>query len=416
MLNIKKLLELIEPNSKKMKKYIFPLVFLLFISLGISFPVHACIGETSGKTDGITDCITELSTGSERIGRNTNAAVVSPVITVQEQIASLQAQINTLIKLLNQILIQRTQGQVFTVTFPQQDSVLTQGAIYHVTWKNFQAGVLNCPIYLVYPKNGGLTQEGVVNSSQDYFSWTVPNGPGVTGAGFKLRFTCAKVEGGESSPFTIIPPVQNQVSNITIPGMQRYTDSNFGFSFWYPSNWAVSEKQDTDPGYEYYKDGSFLKTISVANPNLPRVGVTIKEFSSPTLSITELGQTKTANPVGVDQKYYFDKGLHTWMYENLTDASSGNRPALTITAADVSNNTMGGLHIFPGALRFGANSIVPLSASHFLIISTNDSAGNIRQNNLVDTIVATDSSVATPWSAALQTQTIQAEKTAYFGY
>ena len=104
------------------------------------------------------------------------------------------------------------------------------------------------------------------------------------------------------------------------------------------------------------------------------------------------------------------------MYENLTDASSGNRPALTITAADVSNNTMGGLHIFPGALRFGANSIVPLSASHFLIISTNDSAGNIRQNNLVDTIVATDSSVATPWSAALQTQTIQAEKTAYFGY
>ncbi len=219
--------------------------------------------------------------------------------------------------------------------------------------------------------------------------------------------------------------VVSVTDKVSTDGMKKYKDSNFGFSFWYPNNWTVSEIQvvnstgnefltlSTDNGY--YEDGTILKIVKVANPNLPNNGVTIEEFSSPTLSITEFGQIRSASPVGVDQKYYFDTSSHAWMYENLSTFPNGTHVPGTITVADVSHNTMGGLHIFPGAKRFATNSIVPLSASHFLIISANSPAGDIRQNYLVNTIIATDPSVATPLSTAVQTQTIQAERAAYLG-
>jgi hypothetical protein len=66
-----------------------------------------------------------------------------------------------------------------------------------------------------------------------------------------------------------------------------------------------------------------------------------------------------------------------------------------------------------GAKRFGTDTIIPLSASHFLVISTDDVGGYTNQKYLVNTIVATDPSVATPVSQAEQIKTIQAEKTAY---
>jgi len=219
------------------------------------------------------------------------------------------------------------------------------------------------------------------------------------------------------STFKFIPisGTNNNVNSIVVPGMQQYTDSTFGFMFWYPNTWAVTQKQVTDPTDNgWFQNGTVVKTLSVADPNNAVLGVTIQEFQSSSMAITELGHTKNlASPVGVDQKYYFDPSVHTWMYEGLTDTPNGLRPAGTITAADVSNNTMGGLHIFAGAKRFGSDSIVPLSATHFLVISTNDVGGYTDQKYLVHTIVATDTSVATPVSINQQTQTVQAEASAY---
>jgi len=84
--------------------------------------------------------------------------------------------------------------------------------------------------------------------------------------------------------------------------------------------------------------------------------------------------------------------------------------------ADVSFNTMGGLHIFSTLQKENA-SIIPLSAQHFLIVGeySGQNPTNDIELPLVKTIVATDSSVATPVSVAEQIQTIQAAKDAYSG-
>lgn len=82
--------------------------------------------------------------------------------------------------------------------------------------------------------------------------------------------------------------------------------------------------------------------------------------------------------------------------------------------ADVSLNTMGGLHIFSTEQK-GNASIIPLSAKHFLQVGeySGQNPGSGIHLPLVKTIVAIDPSVATPVSAAEQVQLIQAERRAY---
>ena len=78
-------------------------------------------------------------------------------------------------------------------------------------------------------------------------------------------------------------------------------------------------------------------------------------------------------------------------------------------AADVSNNTMGGVHMFAGTSRY-YSTIMPLSAHNFVVaISPNGT----RIDPLIKTIIATDPSVATPVSKTEQIATIQAEVSAY---
>ncbi len=198
----------------------------------------------------------------------------------------------------------------------------------------------------------------------------------------------------------------------SVAGMSKYTDSDFGFSFWYPSGWFVTQQAVADAtSGGWYQDGTIVKRFTVANPSIPSNGVTIDEFVSTDAAITELGSTKSASPVGVDQKYFFSTS--TWMYENLTGTPNGSVPAGTITPADISANTMGGLHVFSGAARFGADSIIPLSAYHFVVVKTNDAGGAIDQNAFADTIVATNPAVAIPVSTTQQVATIQAELQAY---
>jgi PKD repeat protein len=202
-----------------------------------------------------------------------------------------------------------------------------------------------------------------------------------------------------------------------VAGMTKYTDSDFGFSFWYPSGWVLIQsavKSNTSDGW--YQGGGVVKTLIVSKPGVSSpVGVSIDEFVSSDGSITELGHTDSASPVGEDMKYFFDTSAGQWMFEDISGASSGLEPAGTIKPADITHNTVGGLHVFSGAARFGADTIVPLSASHFLVISTNAAGGDIDQRQLANTIVATNSAVAIPVSTAQQTATIQAEQQAYAG-
>jgi hypothetical protein len=192
--------------------------------------------------------------------------------------------------------------------------------------------------------------------------------------------------------------------------MSEYTDSAFGFSFWYPSGWTAQNIAVPNPGIypNNYKDGTVSKIIRVSTGDASDLnGVDIAEYTSPNMTITDDCPDCVSELDGYAIRYYFDTNFQTWM-EQTGDAGLANattpKPAVT--------NTMGGLHMLPGAQRFNNDSIVPLSATDFLIISSLD-IGDPNRSGLIKTIVATDLRVATPVSVAQQETTIRAEAAAY---
>jgi len=207
-------------------------------------------------------------------------------------------------------------------------------------------------------------------------------------------------------------PSSNTVSTkITVNGMKQYTDSNFGFSFWYPSTWTVQETAMKGA----YAGGTVQKTLTIAPPSVPNVrngdAITIDEFYSPTREISiakDLCSPMSGSSVAA-HRYYFDTNTHTWMVEvpaytgqSERDGSQYSVPAST-KAADVSNNTMGGLHMLGAGC---SGTVIPLSAQNFVVFLFNSRNVGPDYINIAQTITATDPSVATPVSSNEQIKTI----------
>jgi hypothetical protein len=237
-----------------------------------------------------------------------------------------------------------------------------------------------CAAY-VHLKRGDTdaTTDGQVTQLQQFLGILPTTGTygALTGIGYTN-----KCVGGNASP-------------ASVPGMSKYTDADFGFSFWYPSGWITTNTpNDSDSSYIQIKEqvGKYPRTISI-----------YKAYRSNGL-FDASGACGTCQIV----KYYFDSVKAAWM-QTVDPVGNGG----TTSQADVSNNTMGGLHIFPDSSRFGG-SVVPLSATKFLRISGDD--GGLTRNldkAFTKTIVATDPTVAIPVSTAEQTATIEAEAAAY---
>jgi hypothetical protein len=206
------------------------------------------------------------------------------------------------------------------------------------------------------------------------------------------------------TPFVNNATTQTSTSQtLSVAGTQEYTDANFGFSFWYPSSWNVQNVAVKNP--KVYSSGTVTKQLNVTNGQ--RL-ITIEEFSSPTFSIND-STGVGACPVCVSTSYYFDDRQHTWMIEFPNGTTTG--PPTGPAIANVSSNTMGGLHMLGGSQRFEANTIIPLSASNFIIVTVDGgiATGSSDPKALAETVIATNPAVATPVSAEEQTKTIQAE-------
>jgi hypothetical protein len=235
-----------------------------------------------------------------------------------------------------------------------------------------------------------------------------------------FSYTPLKDSSGNRLTQTITVTGSHQ-SGVSAPGMSQYTDSSFGFSFWYPSSKQVQKFPPQTNSSNTVDDSGVmygLGTVILGSISAPDFGAS--EVYSPSMSILS---SVDPGPFGSNiDKYFFDMQSHTWMY---TDDGGPKGGAGGTTPADVSKNTMGGLHIFQGYMRFGIKEIIPLSAQHFLVVyivcdsETADTKANQnckdRFNTSVQTITATDPSVATPVSAAEQQATIEAEKAAYAG-
>jgi hypothetical protein len=209
-------------------------------------------------------------------------------------------------------------------------------------------------------------------------------------------------------------PVSQTVS---VSGMSEYTDSNFGFSFWYPSSWTVSIDRSIPSGFYASLSGDTYQRL-VLNDGGSQFYMYIDEVNSSNQSIdvpaTE-GTMGCVNAGGCNTLlYYFDAGVHAWMLTNPTHTGQSGKDgsefsiATTTQLADVSQNTMGGLHMLSAGDKYG-QIIIPLSADRFVVLIGEQAVNT----PLAKTIVATDPSVATPVSAAQQVQVIQAEQQAY---
>jgi hypothetical protein len=207
--------------------------------------------------------------------------------------------------------------------------------------------------------------------------------------------------------------------------MSKYTDSKFGFLFWYPSTWTVVVQSPIQR--DSFRGGTFVEQLSVNNPHPPSnsrygaIGTQISVFRSSDQSITELGATNSASPVGADMKYFLDSKTHAWMLTILRDDTGSFQLPTTMPAntriklfpPGAQTKTMGGLPIFPGAARFGADSIVPLSPSDFIVVTTEDPDGSTNQNYLADTILGAGPRAETATRDHAQEETIRREALLY---
>jgi hypothetical protein len=199
---------------------------------------------------------------------------------------------------------------------------------------------------------------------------------------------------------------------ISVSGMTRYEDAGFGFSFWYPSAWTVTPQPTNncagrprpvscpdDPGV--LQEGVIVRQFMVGNG---KNGVVIQEFRSSSVSIAERGMG--ASPFGEDVRYLFDPTTRNWM-RTILRSPMVQEPFPVTSPADVSQKTMGGLPVLEGTSRHGADSIVPLNPSDFVIVESID-PGNPDQRYLARTILATDPSAAPRESAETQERLINA--------
>lgn len=201
-----------------------------------------------------------------------------------------------------------------------------------------------------------------------------------------------------------------------VPGMTKYIDTDFGFSFWHPigSKVDASLVENVNAEMEFGKNTKVLKQIKTD-------AITILEVYSPDMSI--YGDNGVGpGPLSSYLNYFFDKNKHQWMVA--TDKSPRGDPPAT-TTADISKNTMGGLHIFYGYERFGIKKIIPLSAHNFLVIYANCSEASEHEcgfgkgsvwdkfERTIKTIVALDPSVATPRNYLDQREIVRVEARTY---
>ncbi len=124
--------------------------------------------------------------------------------------------------------------------------------------------------------------------------------------------------------------------------MKQYTDSSFGFSFWYPSGWTVEQSSIDNQTYQgsnskLYTGGNVGKSLIIRSVQNPNDGISIVEFVSSDKSITDNSNCGPVDGCGSSIQYYFDVASHTWMKKTYFDYPGGSQP-LTVTAANISNN------------------------------------------------------------------------------
>lgn len=199
-------------------------------------------------------------------------------------------------------------------------------------------------------------------------------------------------------PATGGEPVATSTPIVDTYGMAQYTNSTYGFSFWYPSALGVvatiTQDETSFPG------GTALETLQIGDMG----GTSVIVVDSPASTITD-EPANHASPIG-QTKYFYDSSASAWMVAYPDSARGG--AARATTTADVSRTTVAGLLMLPSGKRFDT-TIIPLSTTRFLVVS--DGGGSQFTSQLARTLAPADAQVD---STALSTA-LRAEAAAYAG-
>jgi hypothetical protein len=182
----------------------------------------------------------------------------------------------------------------------------------------------------------------------------------------------------------------------SIPGMSEYTDSTYGFTFWYPSALQITQTSLNDS--TDFPGGVEVQSLQVGSQG----GTVIHVVNSATDTITD-EPSNHASPIA-QTEYFYDRLTNTWMEAFPQGNSNGGSDATT--TANISQTTISGLFMLPSGLRFDA-TIIPLSTTRFLVI--NDGGGSSFTSELAKTVAEVGSSI----NPSEQVTAVQAEMTAY---
>lgn len=201
------------------------------------------------------------------------------------------------------------------------------------------------------------------------------------------------------------PPPASATSvpqQISVPGMSEYTDSSFGFSFWYPSAWTVSELPITQSYLPNLADATVVQRLQIAGGSgQDNAELDVVQFPTTSITVPTAGCTGT---------YFYSAANNEWM-----QTSSGGDGCAGTTPYTQTPNTMGGLPTLFTQAGIGAvQYIVPLNSTS---LQTSVVVGSSGMYSILiptaDTITATNPSAATPESVVQQKAAIQAEQSAY---
>jgi hypothetical protein len=145
----------------------------------------------------------------------------------------------------------------------------------------------------------------------------------------------------------------NSTSTISVPGMSKYTDTDFDFSFWYPAGWSLVRAATTS-----IEMSNIVEEIRLFDQRNHEIAVlhTIISASGFMLSPAWRG--------GCSEDFYYDRAARDWL-EGTYDCDIV--PTTTAPLLEGTPYTVDGLPIFVGA-NSPFEYIVPLSEHKFIDI------------------------------------------------
>jgi hypothetical protein len=151
---------------------------------------------------------------------------------------------------------------------------------------------------------------------------------------------------------------------------KKYTDNNFGYSFYYPKTWKVS---------------SIDSRVTITN-----FGPTRNEPNSDSISISEVQDSKA---FVTDSKFgnttlYYDDNLKQWM-----KTSPGANEEYKTKPAKVAFNTISGLSVYSSTGRW-KTVIIPLSHTKFLVTNITGSGYTTALDLLASAITEANANIS----------------------